>query len=205
MVNNEKIYAKGTRVKDILYFTDIAYSNFDYENIRLLINKFGIDENESFYKLSTGMQAILKAILAFNIDASYVLLDEPMLGVDAHYRKIFINELIKNYADRPRTFVIATHLINEFQNVLENILIINDTHLIYNNTIDNLLNDVYTVKGSKETIDEIEKQCRILKRKSIGSICVASVFDKRGMCGRFNVNKERLSLGEAYIALMNGE
>jgi ABC-2 type transport system ATP-binding protein len=48
-------------------------------------------------------------ILALSCNVPFVLLDEPVLGLDANHRDMFYKELLKNYSEKPKTIVISTH------------------------------------------------------------------------------------------------
>ena len=68
----------------------------------------------------------MKIILALANPSEYIFLDEPVLGLDANHRHIFNKKLLEAYARRPRTFVIATHLIEEVASILEKVIVIKD-------------------------------------------------------------------------------
>ena len=44
--------------------------------------------------------------MALSTNAPYVLLDEPVLGLDANHRDLFYKTLLARYAERPFTAVI---------------------------------------------------------------------------------------------------
>ena len=52
--------------------------------------------------------------MALSVPCS-IFLDEPVLGLDANHRELFYTYLIETYQERPRTFVISTHLIEELR------------------------------------------------------------------------------------------
>jgi ABC-2 type transport system ATP-binding protein len=52
------------------------------------------------------------------IDAKLLVLDdEPTLGLDLLYRKQFYDSLLNDYFDRNRTIVLATHQVEEIEDV----------------------------------------------------------------------------------------
>ena len=78
-----------------------------------------------------------------------IFLDEPVLGLDANHRELFYTYLIETYQERPRTFVISTHLIEEIANLLEDIIIIDQGKLIRAESIETILKNGRIVSGRK--------------------------------------------------------
>ena len=52
------------------------------------------------------------------------MFDEPHLGMDAPSRYAFYDELLADYLEHRRTFVVSTHLIDEVASLLEDVVII---------------------------------------------------------------------------------
>jgi len=65
------------------------------------------------------------------IDAKLLVLDEPTLGLDILYRKQFYDALLSDYLDRSRTIVVATHQVDEIQQVLTDIVFIDRGRIIF--------------------------------------------------------------------------
>lgn len=78
----------------------------------------------AYRKYSRGMKSLLFMIVALCSKAPLTILDEPTLGMDAPNREQFYKILLDEYVKEPRTFIISTHLINEIENLLEEVIII---------------------------------------------------------------------------------
>ena len=102
--------------------------------------------------MSTGLRTATEIILAFCVNAKFILLDEPTLGLDASLRNVFYQELIKTYTKQPRTFVIATHQINEIQNLIENVMIMKDRKLLFDGSVRELQEKAIQLCGPKELV-----------------------------------------------------
>jgi len=68
--------------------------------------------------------------MAFSAGTPFLLLDEPVLGLDALHRDMFYKLLIERYSENPCTIVISTHLISEVANLIEHCVIIKDGRII---------------------------------------------------------------------------
>ena len=88
--------------------------------------------------LSKGMVTQLHLALIMAIDAKLLVLDEPTLGLDILYRKQFYDSLLKDYFDRTRTIVVATHEVEEVQNVLTDIMFIDRGRIVFDRSMEEL-------------------------------------------------------------------
>ncbi len=108
LMSEVNLYSNGSKLTQIIKDSESLYGGFNHELADRLIKEFGLDINQKFGKLSTGYNSIFKLILALCLPVQFVLLDEPVLGLDANHRELFYSELIQSYSDNPRTFIIST-------------------------------------------------------------------------------------------------
>jgi len=73
----------------------------------------------------------LHLALIMAIDARLLVLDEPTLGLDILFRKQFYDSLLNDYFDRSRTIVVATHQVDEIQDVLTDLMFINHGRIVF--------------------------------------------------------------------------
>lgn len=178
LMSEANLYPKRTTVRRMFDLADGAYGQFNYPNATRLLKKFGINASAHLGDLSTGLQTAAKLVVALNVNASYVFLDEPVLGLDANHRELFYQELIKTYQEQPRTFVLATHLIDEIQQVVEHVVIIDHHRLIEEGDVQEMLAKAYAISGPAKLVDEYTAGLRVLASDELGRIKTAYVFDK---------------------------
>jgi ABC-type multidrug transport system ATPase subunit len=91
-----------------------AYKLSNYKDrINMLLERFELDDKRKKFgdELSKGMQQKLNLCLGLLPDPDYILLDEPMLGLDPHAikeLKLYIEEMRKE----GKTLLISTHIID---------------------------------------------------------------------------------------------
>jgi len=169
-------YPTGMRVKDTFKWAGKFYDSFDMDYAMGLADKFEIDVKKKVSKLSTGYTTIFKIIIALSLNVDFILLDEPILGLDAYHRDMFYKELIKTYTNRPRTFVISTHLIEEVSSIIETVVIIDKGRIITNQTCEELLATGYTATGSTTSIDDFTKGRNVIDSDTIGNLKSAYIL-----------------------------
>lgn len=178
LIGEDNLYYKQVKINQMFDLADGAYGNFDYQNAEQMLKQFELDGNQKFAKLSTGQKTAAKISLALNVDADYIFLDEPVLGLDANHREIFYQELIKSYQKRPRTIVLSTHLIDEIQQLVEHVILIDRHRVIEDADVQDLLDRAYDISGPAKLVDQYTEGLNVLSTTDLGNIRTAHVFDQ---------------------------
>lgn len=178
LIGEDNLYYKQVKINQIFDLADGAYGNFDYQNAEQMLKRFGLEGNQKFAKLSTGQKTAAKISLALNVDADYIFLDEPVLGLDANHREIFYQELIKSYQKRPRTIVLSTHLIDEIQQLVEHVILIDRHRVLEDADVQDLLDRAYDISGPAKLVDQYTEGLNVLSTTDLGNIRTAHVFDQ---------------------------
>lgn len=178
LIGEDNLYYKQVKINQMFDLADGAYGNFDYQNAERMLKQFELDGNQKFAKLSTGQKTAAKISLALNVDADYIFLDEPVLGLDANHREIFYQELIKSYQKRPRTIVLSTHLIDEIQQLVEHVILIDHHQVLEDDNVQSLLDRAYDISGPAKLVDQYTEGLNVLSTTDLGNIRTAHVFDQ---------------------------
>lgn len=174
----EKIFSMGEvnyfplGMKVCEVFTNLGriYPNFDRDYAEQLSKKFELDTLQKNDKLSTGYATILKLVAALSSGAEVLLLDEPVLGLDANCRDLFYRELMENYAEHPRLILFSTHLIEEAAKLIERAVIIRAGQVLLDESIDTLLGCAYSVSGPAGAADAYAEGKQVLGADSLGGL-----------------------------------
>ncbi len=114
-------------VRDTLdYFASFrARWNLDIE--RELLGQFRLDVRQKASHLSKGQRTQVALITAICAEPDLLVLDEPTSGLDPIVRREFIRTVIGAYQDGEpgrRTVFVSTHLISEFEGLIDEFTII---------------------------------------------------------------------------------
>jgi ABC-2 type transport system ATP-binding protein len=93
----------------------------------MLIRQFGLDLARKANHLSKGQRTQLALICAICPEPDLLVLDEPTSGLDPIVRREFIRTVIGAYQDGDpahRTVLISTHLISEFEGLIDEFTIV---------------------------------------------------------------------------------
>jgi ABC-2 type transport system ATP-binding protein len=102
-------------------------SRWNVDTERALLDQFRLDERQKTNHLSKGQRTQLALIIAICPEPDMLVLDEPTSGLDPIVRREFIETIIGAYQDADpgrRTVFVSTHLISEFEGLIDEFTII---------------------------------------------------------------------------------
>lgn len=177
-MSEKNLYPETMKVKEAFKITRKFYPSFDMEYAMGLASKFQLDTNKKIKNLSTGYLSIFKIIIALTCNAEIVLLDEPVLGLDAYHRDLFYKELIASYSENPRMILISTHLIEEAADIIDEVIILKEGEVILHQDVEEVLKKGYTVTGPAGKVDAFVSGKQVIGFDSIGGLKTSYLFDK---------------------------
>src|SRR6266700_2095238 len=125
------VLPRWMRVSQVFDYVAGVHPRFDRAKAEGLLAKTTIGRDRKVRELSKGMVTQLHLALIMAIDAGLLVLDEPTLGLDILFRKQFYDALLNDYFDRRRTIVVATHQVDEIQNVLTDVMFIHRGRIVF--------------------------------------------------------------------------
>ena len=125
------------KVSALLRLYQSYYADFDRAAAERMIASLGIDQDQTFKKLSKGTREKVQLILTMSRKALVYLLDEPIAGVDPAARDYIIRTIISNY--NPEAMVlISTHLIADIEAVLDEVIFLKEGQIVLHENADDL-------------------------------------------------------------------
>jgi ABC-2 type transport system ATP-binding protein len=125
------VLPRWMRVWQALDYVAGVHPRFDRAKAEGFLARTSISRGSKVRELSKGMVTQLHLAIIMAIDAKLLVLDEPTLGLDILYRKQFYDSLLNDYFDSKRTIVVATHQVDEIQNVLTDLLFIDRGRVVF--------------------------------------------------------------------------
>jgi ABC-2 type transport system ATP-binding protein len=101
--------------------------NWNFNTEQKLIDSLDLDPRQKTTNLSKGQRTQLALISAICAEPELLVLDEPTSGLDPIVRREFIQTVIGAYqesAPEERTIFVSTHLISEFEGLIDEFTII---------------------------------------------------------------------------------
>lgn len=176
-MTEKNLYPSTMRIKEIFKWSKEFYPGMDMQYALKLSEKFALNANKKVKELSTGYNSVFKIIIALSCNVPVLLLDEPVLGLDANFRDLFYKELLQNYMEHPKTIIISTHLIEEAAEVIENVVIIKSGHILLTDNTENVLKKGFTVTGPEKMVNCFVQGKNILGFDQLGGMKSAYLLD----------------------------
>lgn len=119
------VFPSHWHISEIGQYGGALFPDFDEDAFKRFILTFQLGSNQMFQRLSLGQQMKVKLSFILARDVPLYLLDEPFTNLDLETR-IDLVRLIISETSPDASFIIATHLIGEFEQVCDEALIMKD-------------------------------------------------------------------------------
>jgi ABC-2 type transport system ATP-binding protein len=136
--NNPGAILNSTPTRDLLQMGAFFRPNWDADFAEHLLKRFDVPLKKAASKMSQGQAAALRCAVGLASRAPLTIFDEAYLGMDAVYRKIFIDELLADYLAHPRTILFSTHYIAEMERLFSEAIIIDAGQVLVHDDADTL-------------------------------------------------------------------
>lgn len=177
-VSDVRMYPEWMYVDDMLKQMKRFYEGFDPNAADRFAQAFGLNIKAKIGSLSTGYRSICYLVAALATDVPYLLLDEPVLGLDANHRELFYKLLLEDYLEKQRTVVVATHLIEEISNLVEHVTIVDHGCVLLESSVDDLRSSGYSVSGRVADVEAYCQGLEVLDVEVVGGLSVACFMGK---------------------------
>lgn len=125
------------KVKDIIDFFSDFYEDFEEIRAYQMLQKLNISPQDQLKTLSKGTKEKVQLVLVMSRRAKLYILDEPIAGVDPAARDYILNTIISNY-EPDASVLIATHLIADIENVLDEVIFLRDGQIVQHTSVDEI-------------------------------------------------------------------
>lgn len=137
-VADENNFFSAFKISQMIEYYKLAYESFDENKLNYINKYFKISLNKKYNQLSKGMKmkASLMIALAQNLD--YIILDEPTAGLDPIIKNVLLKLLKDEKMENNSTILISSHHLNELEKICDDIILISEGKVSYENTLENM-------------------------------------------------------------------
>jgi ABC-2 type transport system ATP-binding protein len=153
---------------ETLFWAGTFYPEWDGELARGLLDYFRLDPRKYYQNLSKGMRSTFTMILGIAARCPLTIFDEPTTGMDAAVRKDFYRALLKDFMQHPRTIILSSHLLNEIDEILDDVLLIKDGRKYLHLPVDELREYAVGLQGRAETVTQLIGSREVFHRRQLG-------------------------------------
>ena len=127
------------------------FRDFDSAKFEELLDFMKLEDGMRVKELSRGMTEKLALALTLARDAKLIILDEPLNGVDPIAREQILGAILKGF-NYESSILVASHLINEIERILDEAHFLSDGEII-------LFGNAEDIRNEKNmTLDEVYRE-----------------------------------------------
>ncbi|WP_373974058.1 ABC transporter ATP-binding protein [Chitinibacter sp. SCUT-21] len=191
-------------VQQLLQLMSGLHPKFDRELAQQKLARTTIKLESKVKQLSRGMIVQLHLAIISAIDAKLMILDEPTLGLDIPARKAFYDMLVSDWCNDERTVLIATHQIDEIENLLSDVMMIHHGALVLHDQLCNLEERYIGLRFGAEHSEAVTAAAPLHRFRQMGGEC--AIFAGNFPTELASLGQTfRVELADLFVALSQGE
>ena len=201
IANEDNLFPADANIKAMA----CAYAyvrNIDEEKLLSDIDRFSIPARKKWEKLSTGERTMLKNVFAINSGASFIFLDEPVLGLDAINRDELYKRLLEDFSEE-KTYIISSHIIDEVASFASYIYFLDSKRIVLEGESELIQQQSFILSGSSVDLAGVKGNFTIISRGNrLGSeyMCVLGKIEEVPA----SVKMEKTDLQQLFIEMTKG-
>ena len=139
VIPDEVYYYGSASVREMMKFYRGMYPTFDMERFEKLAPAFPeVDPKRPIRRMSKGMQKQAAFWLAMSCCPDYLLLDEPVDGLDPVMRRQVWSLLMGDVAERGTTVLVSSHNLRELEDVCDHVGILSHGRVVIERSLSQL-------------------------------------------------------------------
>lgn len=115
------------------------YKSWNPEKYQGYLQKFRLDDSKKIRILSKGMKMKFALTLALSHETEFLILDEPVNGLDPLVRNE-LNQILKDYTrDGQKSVFFSTHIISDLEEIADHIVFMDHGTIVFEKTMMELI------------------------------------------------------------------
>ena len=220
LVPDELYFPKGYAIKDMVKIYSGTYDNFDEERLHELTKLFRLDETAPLKSFSKGMKKQAVIALAMASRPDYLLLDEPIDGLDPIIRKLVWKQIVDDVAEREMTVLVSSHNLRDLESICDYVGIIDNGKTVIERDLDSIREGINKVQvafakgenGENAAAEDAVAKLNVLHRDKHGSVeliitrdSAEAIEEALAPASPLILDVLPLSLEEVFIYELGGE
>ena len=214
VIGDDWYYFPQSGIREMAKFLAGIYPDFSWERYEKLKQVFPLDEKMMLRRMSKGMQKQAAFWLMVCCMPEYLILDEPVDGLDPVMRRQVWSLLLGDVAERGTTVLVSSHNLRELEDVCDHVGILSHGKVLLERSLTDLQDNVVKlqVAFNQPELPQLPKDMNILHIGQLGRVYTLIVRGnpseiKSRMAAYSPILLEALplSLEEIFIYELGGE
>ena len=163
-------YFPQASLRDMSKFYRGFYPNFSLERYEKLREVFQLDERQPLRRLSKGMQKQAAFWLALSAMPDYLILDEPVDGLDPVMRRQVWSLVLGDVAQRGTTVLVSSHNLRELEDVCDHVGILDHGRVLLERSLAQLQDNMVKLQVVFQNGGGVPEDLEVLHASRVGRI-----------------------------------
>lgn len=199
-------------LKESAKFYRAIYPSWNQNRYDHMVKQFELNEKRKLSKFSKGMQKQAAFILTMSSMPDYLILDEPIDGLDPIIRKLVWKYIVEDVAEREMTVLVSSHNLRELEGICDSIGILSKGKMMIERDLDELKSDIHKIQVAfKTAVEDPYKDLNVLHKESRGTVDLLIIRNRKEVV-EATINESHpvifdmlpLSLEEIFIYELGG-
>ena len=148
------------------------YPRFDWGRFEKLRGLFCLPEKKAIRRMSKGMQRQAAFWITMSCMPEYLVLDEPVDGLDPVMRRQVWQVLLDDVAARGTTVLLSSHNLRELEDVCDHVGIMDKGAVLLERTLSDLQDNTVKLQVAYKTAEEpaLPAELQILHHSAVGRV-----------------------------------
>ena len=159
-IPDDWFYFQSANIKDMANFYSGFYHSFNMKRYEELKDIFKIPEKLTIRRMSKGMQKQVAFWIAICCCPKYLILDEPVDGLDPVMRRQIWNILLSDVHNNGTTVLVSSHNLRELEDVCTNVGIMHNGKVLLERTLDDIQDSIIKLRilwnNNEDINDQVE-------------------------------------------------
>ena len=172
VIGDDWYYFPQAGIKEMAKFFAGIYPDFSWERYEKLKQVFPLDEKMMLRRMSKGMQKQAAFWLTVCCMPEYLILDEPVDGLDPVMRRQVWSLLLGDVAERGTTVLVSSHNLRELEDVCDHVGILNHGKVLLERSLSDLQDNTVKLQVAYQGVTEpvLPTELNILHRSHVGRV-----------------------------------
>ncbi len=172
VIGDDWYYFPQAGIREMAKFYAGIYPQFSWERYEKLKEVFPLDEKLMLRRMSKGMQKQAAFWLTVCCMPEYLILDEPVDGLDPVMRRQVWSLLLGDVAERGTTVLVSSHNLRELEDVCDHVGILNRGKVLLERSLSDLQDNTVKLQVAYQGVTEpvLPAELNILHRSHVGRV-----------------------------------
>jgi len=157
-------------IEQIEKFYSAFYPKWDRDVYYSLIGKLGLAHSHRISRMSCGQRSQITLGLILAQNAELMILDDYSMGLDAGYRRLFLDFLYSYVKDSGKTVLVTSHIVQDLERFVDDIIILDKGEVLVQSSLEAFNTGLkqYCFE-SKDNKSSVKKDDIILNTDTVGN------------------------------------